>query len=130
MKVKNSQLINFNQLAVGNKKFPAKLAYAIVVNTTAVKGAIDTYFEQRQKKIEDCANKDKDGAPIIKEDGTYDIPEEKLALINEELNELLEMEVEIPVTTVPFEVVEKCDRDEFDSLTPAELFVLQFMIED
>jgi galactokinase len=130
MKVKNSQLVDFNQLAVGNKKLPAKLAYAIAVNTTAARGAIETYFEQRRKKVEDCANKDKDGAPIVKDDGNYDIPDEKMAALNDELKELLEMEVEVPITTVPFKVIEKCDHDEFESLTPAELFILQFMIED
>lgn len=130
MKVKNSQLVDFSQLAVGNKKLPAKLGYAIAVNTTAVRGAIETYFDQRKKKVEECANKDKDGAPIITEDGSYDIPDEKMVSLNEELKELSEMEVEVPITTVPFKVIEKCDRDEFESLTPAELFVLQFMIED
>lgn len=129
MKVKNSQLIDFNQLAVGNKKLPAKLGYAIAVNTTAAKGAIETYFDQRKKKVEDYANMDKEGNPIIKEDGSYDIPEEKLAKLNDELKEMSEMEVEVTITTVPFKIVEKCDRDEFDSLTPSELFVLQFMIE-
>ena len=130
MKVKNSQLVNFYQLAVGSKKLPAKLAYAIAVNTTAVSGAIETYYEQRKKKIEDCANKDKDGNVIIKDNDTYDIPDEKMASLNDELKEMNEMEVEVPITTVPFEVIEKCDRDEFDSLTPSELFMLQFMIED
>lgn len=130
MKIKNSQLVEFSQLAVGNKKLPAKLGYAIAVNTTATRGAIETYFDQRQKKIEECANKDDEGNPIIKEGGAYDIPDEKMAAINDELKELLEMEVEVPITTVPFKIVEKCDRDEFDSLTPSELFILQFMIED
>lgn len=130
MKVKNSQLVDFNQLAVGNKKLPAKLAYAIAVNTTAAKGAIETYFDQRKKKVEEFANKDKDGNPIIEDNGNYDIPEEKLVKLNDELKEMSEIEVEVPITTVPFKVIEKCDRDEFESLTPAELFVLQFMIED
>ncbi len=129
MKVKNSQLVDFNQLAVGNKKLPAKLAYAIAVNTTATRGAIETYFEQRKKKVEEYANKDKDGTPIVKDDGNYDIPDEKMTALNDELKELLEIEVEIPITTVPFKVIEKCDREEFESLTPAELFILQFMIE-
>ena len=129
MKVKNSQLLNFNQLAVGDKKLPAKLGYAIAVNTTAIRGAVETYFNERNKKVEECANKDKDGNPIIKEDESYDIPEEKLTALNDELKELLEMEVEVPITTVPFKIIEKCDRDEFDCLTPSELFTLQFMIE-
>ena len=129
MKVKNSQLVDFNQLAVGNKKLPAKLGYAIAVNTAAARGAIETYFDQRRKKIEECTNKDEEGNPIIKEDGDYDISDEKMVALNDELKELLEMEVEVPITTVPFKVIEKCDREEFESLTPAELFILQFMIE-
>ena len=129
MKVKNSQLVDFNQLAVGNKKLPAKLGYAIAVNTLAVKGAVDTYFDQKIKLIEESANKDEEGKPIIKENEAYDIPDEKTEKLTEDLKELNEMEVEVPITVVPFKVIEKCDRDEFDSLTPAELFVLQFMIE-
>lgn len=129
MKVKNSQLASFNNLAVGGKKLPAKFAYAIAVNTTAVKGAVETYFNESRKKFEEYANKDEDGNPIFNEEEGYDIPEEKKKALNDELKELEEMEVEVPITTVPFKIVEKCDRDEFDSLTPSELFVLQFMIE-
>ncbi len=129
MKVKNSKLLEFNQLVIRNKKLPAKLGYAIAVNTTAVKGAIETFFEQRKNKIEEYANKDEKGKIIINDD-SYSIPEENREALNNELKELLEMEVEVPITTVSFETIEKCDCEKFEPLTSSELMALQFMIKD
>ena len=46
------------------------------------------------------------------------------------MNELLGIESELQVHTVTLDEIEKCDTEKFDALTPGELEILEFMIEE
>ena len=46
------------------------------------------------------------------------------------MNELLGIENEIQIHTVSLDEIEKCDSEKFDALTPDELSLMEFMIEE
>ena len=125
MKLTNEKILSFSNSEVANKKLPVKLAFAISVNASAVAPALEAYHRQRKSLLEKYA--EKDGDEFVVENGRYKIEDEKGWL--QEIQELLETESDVTITTVPVDVLEKCDADAFDSLTVKELFEINFMIK-
>lgn len=127
MKITNRQILGFLNSNIASKNLPVKLAYAIAANIEAVKPALEAYNRQRTDLIEKYAKKDEEGKPIA-ENGNYvfDDPEGWSSGISE----LLEAEAEISATTVPVDLLEKCDTEDFDSLNVADLSAINFMIVD
>lgn len=74
------------------------------------------------------AKKDENGE-IMTEDDCY-IMEDK-ERFGKDMSELLNIETEVEIHTVSISVVEKCDEDpKYDSLTMAELDVIDFMLAE
>ena len=74
------------------------------------------------------AKKDENGE-IMTEDDCY-IMEDK-ERFGKDMSELLNIETEVEIHTVSISVVEKCDEDpKYDSLTMAELDVIDFMLTE
>ena len=88
-------------------------------------GIIDVYNEHRTKLILEHCKKDENGNPLI-EDDCYLF--EDVAGWNKAIMELNLTEVEVDLTTVPVEVLEKCDEGSFDSLSVNEVNAMGFMI--
>lgn len=126
MKLTNDTIIKFANSPFGGKHLPVKLAYAIAANAEAVAGALKAYNEARQKLVEQFAKKDEEGNLLV-EDEQYVIDDNDGW--NEAVRELFEAEAEVNVTTVSLKELAKCDESEFDSLTVAEMAVLNFMIK-
>lgn len=110
------------------KSLPVRLAYAIKKNVVAVQEAASAYTAEREELIRRYAKKDENGE-IMTEDDCY-IMEDK-ERFGKDMSELLNIETEVEIHTVSISVVEKCDEDpKYDSLTMAELDVIDFMLAE
>lgn len=130
MKMQNKEIVDFLNTCVSmkNKSLPVRLAYAIKKNVAAVQEAASAYTAEREELIRRYAKKDKNGE-IMTEDDCY-IMEDK-ERFGEDMSELLNIETEVEIHTVSISVVEKCDEDsKYDSLTMAELDVIDFMLTE
>ena len=125
MKITNQEILNFIQLNIGEKKLPVHLSYAISVNLAKFKPIVDVYNEHRIKIVLEHAKKDENGNPLI-EDDCYLF--EDVAGVNNAIMELNRAAVEVDITTVPIEVVSKCEEASFDSLSVNEVNAMRFMI--
>ncbi len=126
MKIKNSQLVTFLNGVDGiqSKNLPIKVGYAITRNIDLMESVAKAYDEERNKIIKKYAKKDEAGQPVV--NGTsYDI--EDALNFEAEMNELLEIENELEIHTVPFSELEKCDMEQFDALSVKDLKLLAFM---
>ena len=86
------------------------------------------YTAEREELIRRYAKKDENGE-IMTEDDCY-IMEDK-ERFGKDMSELLNIETEVEIHTVSISVVEKCDEDpKYDSLTMAELDVIDFMLTE
>lgn len=126
MKLTNEKMINFINLNIGEKHLPIRLAHAIALNAEAIAPAIKIYDKKRQELLEKYAEKDANGEIIAKDGHCNIIDQENWS---RDFRELLESEAEITVTKISVDVLEKCDSDDFDSLSIGELSTIGFMIE-
>ena len=82
------------------------------------------YNDVRIKILENSANKDEDGVPIINESTLqYDISDDKLQIALEEIEELQDEDINIDIRKVTVEDINKAE------LTPRELMLIEFMLE-
>ena len=114
MKITNQQMVNFLNLVHGHKgesgrlegglierNIPRKLYSALDLNLKSLSAAADTY----SKQLAECRND------------------------TEAVRELLNIEIEAIIQTVPEELFDRMDEsDKFDSLSGIEYSTLQFMI--
>lgn len=126
MKLTNETILKFANTSFGEKHLPVKLAYAIGVNAEAIAGALKAYDGARYKLIEQFVKKDENGNLHI-QDEQYVI--EDTDSWNKAIKELFEAEAEVNITTVSIEELTRCDEPDFDSLTVAEMAILNFMIK-
>lgn len=128
MLVKNDKLIMiFNGMSsIREKKLPIKVGYAINKNLTALESCAKTYEEERKKILMEYCEIE-NGAPKIEND-EYVLRDRKGYA--DDMTELLGIENEVNIQMVTFEDLEKCDNEKFDSLTPDELMIMEFMIEE
>ena len=130
MKMQNKEIVDFLNTCVSMKKksLPVRLAYAIKKNVAAVQEAASAYTAEREELIRRYAKKDENGE-IMTEDDCY-IMEDK-ERFGKDMSELLNIETEVEIHTDSISVVEKCDEDpKYDSLTMAELDVIDFMLTE
>jgi hypothetical protein len=127
MKITNQEILNFIALPIGEKKLPVQLSYAISVNLAKIKPILEVFNEHRMKLVLEHCKKDENGNPLV-EDDCYLF--EDVAAWNKAIMELNQAEVEVDLTTVPIEVLAKCDDSSFDSLSVNEVTAMGFMIGD
>ena len=129
MKLTNNKIkeIALQINGITDKKLPIKLSFALQKNIKALASAEKEYEEARKKILEDNAEKDEDGKPIIEED-RYKIND--MDKVTNDIVELLNIEVDLDIHEVGIEVLEQCDLDRYDTLTPRELALLEFMIKE
>lgn len=129
MKIKNSQVVAFlNGVAdIQSKMLPTKVGYAIARNIALLESVAKAYEEERTKIIDKYAKKGEDGRLIVV-GNTYDIQD--MAGFGTDMDELLGIENEVAIHTVPLSELEKCDLEQFDALTVKDLKLLDFMAVD
>ncbi len=102
-------------------------AYRIAKNIKLVNEELKVYNDQRIKLLENLANKDEDGKPIIKEDDgmqEYDLSRENKIKLQEEVNKLLEEEINMDIKKVSLEQLDRA------GLSPAQLSTIEYMLEE
>lgn len=129
MKITNRQIVSiFNGMTkITGKRLPVKLGFSINKNMSAMKDTAESYETERAKILDKYGEKDKTGKIRI-ESGEYILKDRDG--FREEMEELLDIETEIPIQTVELSEIEKCDSEKFDALSPEDLSLLEFMITD
>lgn len=105
---------------------PSVVAYRIARNVKAIDKELEIYNSQRKKLLEDKANKDENGEPIMKEGPNgpyYDIPNDLMKEFNKELEELQEETVDIDIKKVTLAEIDNAQLSAF------QLNALEYMID-
>lgn len=101
------------------------VAFRIGKNIKAIEGEVKVFDDVRTKLLEEAANKDENGKPIIdKGTNQYDVPADKLEHLAKEIEKLQNEEVKVDIKKVSLDDVEKAD------LSPRELMSIEYMLED
>jgi hypothetical protein len=134
-KLTNYSLINLiNSLdKYSNLKLPQKISYALTKNIMKLQAEYSYYDKALNKLFEkyyDCFEKDEKGevktnsmGPIIKED-----EKEAKEEYNKELVELLNVEVEIELFTIPSSYLDYDDSAKYDVLTAKDIMFLESLL--
>lgn len=101
------------------------VAFRIGKNIKVIEGEFKVFNDVRTKLLEESANKDENGEPIInKETNNYDIPQDQLQKIIQEIDNLQNEEISIDIKKVSIEDISQA------GLSPKELMSIEFMLED
>lgn len=116
------------QLAnITNKQgLPRKMSYAIAKNTKKIENELEIYNLERQKLIDKYCAKDEKGKNKIDENNQLRILDENMDDWNRDISELLDIEVEVDIHKFKIDDFYNSECD----MTPAELIVIDYMIED
>ena len=101
------------------------VAFRIGKNIKAIEGEVKVFDDVRTKLLEEFANKDENGKPIIDKDtNQYNVPADKLEALKKEIKKLQNEEVKVDIKKLSLDDVEKAD------LSPRELMSIEYMLED
>ena len=128
MKLSNEKILNtINVLGnLNNTKLNIKLAYAISKNINKIDIELKTYNDEKAKLINKYAEKDKEGNVISDEHGHIIIEEKHKEDWNNDISELLSIENEIDIHKIQLDDLLNANYN----ISPAELSMIDFMIED
>ena len=117
----NRDVVNFcnARQIFGNKKLPVRLAFALKLNYEKLKTCADAHnkqFAEIKKKY-------------TKENGELTDDTKELEEFAKDIDELMSTKVACDIQKVDISLLEKCDQDQFDSLSLDEVEILNFMIE-
>lgn len=114
---------------IADKKFPAKVSYAIMRNARVLESEYKDLDAQRIKICESYAEKDSEGKPQVKDKNYVFLPENHEAC-NKEYGDLLSEEIEVDIHTIDKEELEKCDENtRYDIPTAVDFAALEFMFK-
>ena len=120
-----------NRLAVlqgvVDKAWPVKLAYAVSVNIDHLQRAADPAEKQRRQILERFARKDENGMPVI-ENNQYVIDD--MDGFRKDIDQLMSEEADVDIRMVDAAVLDACDQERYDPVTPGTLLALKFMIKE
>lgn len=122
MLMKNSEIYNYAQALVGafqdnNQRLPVKINFYLQKNK---KTLLSLSQDIEQSRLEIAQN-----YGTINEEGTaYTIPEENIAAVNTEIQDLLNIEQEVPIYQVSIDSF----SDDL-TLTTAQMEAIMFMID-
>lgn len=129
MKLTLSRIVNdaHSLGAIAHKSgLPRKMSYALAKNISKIENELRIYNDERQKLLDKYTVKDDNGNNLIDENNQLKIADEHLEAWNKDIKELLEIEVDIDVHMIKLDdfLNGECD------LTPAELMIIDYMIEE
>ena len=114
-------------LVLADCHLPSKLSYAIAKNLSNLEKEAELIEKQRKSMIESYAQKDETDAFVL-ENGNY-VLGENLDVFCKEFDAFLQMETEIHIHKCPYHVLDMLDDPRFENLTPAQMLILDFMME-
>lgn len=128
MKLSNEKILNtINVLGnLNNTQLNIKLAYAISKNINKIDIELKTYNDEKAKLINKYSEKDKEGNVISDEHGHIIIEEKHKEDWNNDISELLSIENEIDIHKIQLDDLLNANYN----ISPAELSMIDFMIED
>ena len=128
MKLSNEKILNtINVLGnLNNTQLNIKLAYAISKNINKIDIELKTYNDEKAKLINKYAEKDKERNVISDEHGHIIIEEKHKEDWNNDISELLSIENEIDIHKIQLDDLLNANYN----ISPAELSMIDFMIED
>lgn len=106
------------------KQLPVKVSYAIAKNIAKIEAELNVYNKEREKLIEKYSVKDEQGKTIVDENNQIKIREENITDWNRDIKELLSIENEVDIHKFSIDALEGY------SMTPAELMIIDYMIEE
>lgn len=106
------------------KQLPVKVSYAIAKNIAKIEAELNVYDKEREKLIEKYSVKDEQGKTIVDENNQIKIREENITDWNRDIKELLSIENEVDIHKFSIDALEGY------SMTPAELMIIDYMIEE
>jgi hypothetical protein len=117
---------------LGDKHLPTSLQFAIARNRKVLADELQVLEEQRLKYIDETAKRDKDNNIVINEEkGTVVFADKKAeSEFGDKYKELLNTDTEINISAVKMDIIEKCEFDQYDSLTVDDVNALLFMLEE
>lgn len=125
MQIKMTDIVALKELypKLKESKLPAKLAYKLVRIFDEIDKQAQIYATMFSEIINDCAQKDKNGAPILTENGTQvALLEDKIQECGErmmELNNLIvELDVKYTLTLDDLDMFEELTLDHIKLLSP------------
>ena len=135
MKIRNIKLINFDGTLskYADMRLPQKISYAITKNMIVISNELDTYRKALKKIIdnyEEFQVKDENGNV---ENLPIGIPKVDDAHIKDylgEIDDLLNVETEVNIHTIPEDVFDYPDSDKYDPMTAADIIALQQILCD
>lgn len=100
MKLKNSDIVKIYETLINiynqkDMKFSAKIAFSLIRNINLLQPYYTNIMEVREDLIRN------NGLELA--DGTYQIPQDSIDFINQELQDLLDIECEIELNKINFE---------------------------
>lgn len=129
MKAIEAVTIFKNLQELKKKSLPVKVSFAITRNIKKLASEAEAFDEARMGIIRKYAKK--------KDNGEYDADAQGNVIIenpnacNAEIKELCEERIDVvDFAMISLEELERCDGDQFDSLTPADVETLDFMISE
>lgn len=126
MKLSNEKILRDapRLIEISKKILPVKVSYAIAKNISKIESELIVYNKEREKLIAKYAIKDEKGNPAVDENMQVKIDDKYIEDWNKDLKELLSIENEIDI--------HKFSIDELEgfSMSPAELMVIGYMIEE
>lgn len=124
MKLSNQRMLEDMQKlgGIAQKPLPVKASYAIAKNISKFESELRAYGKEREKLIEKYAEKDNEGKVVCNEEGQITFKDQEGW--EKDINLLLEIENEVNIHK--FSIAEL----EGYNMTPAELMLIEYMIED
>lgn len=122
MKMKNSEIYNYAQALVeafrdNNQRLPVKINFYLQKNKKTLLGLSQDIEQSRMEIAQNYG--------ILNEEGTaYNIPEENVNIVNTEIQDLLNIEQEVPIYQVSIDSF----SDDL-TLTTAQMEAILFMID-
>lgn len=129
MELKNYELIQYvNELKkYSDKKYPAKISYAIIKNSNIFSNELKNYNECLTKIMESYKDhfvKDEDGNVKVSQNGIPVVQSEYMKPFIEEINQLLRESVTIDRYTISSDCFDYDDRGIYDIMTVNEMGIL------
>lgn len=119
--------MELSEIIKKDRKYPQKMRYAIARNYERLGREVEFAEKQREEICTKYANKDEEGNPVISE-GSYGIPKDKMALVNDEMKDMYEVEIDVDIMTIGEQAMAMCENDSrFDIPTISEEMALLFM---
>lgn len=128
MQIKMTDVVSLKELypKLKNSKLPAKLAYKLVRIFDEVDKQAAIYATMFSEILNDCAQKDENGNPILIENGT------QVALVEDRIQECGERMTELNNLMVEFEIkytLTLDDLDMFEGITLEDIKLLSPFID-